>query len=153
MGGFSNGAHTTAMLLSAVDPFILEHFNNFYLLDGGFVITSSYKRLVAGKNILAMVGGSRKDKERRLILRLLNAEAQAAKEQQRNFSLIKMPGVEHAFPDEYMGTLQSLGAEDGAAGDLPRQIIDKENEKEKDIQIKALAQDLSFFLFLKFSQW
>jgi hypothetical protein len=34
-GGFSNGAHVTEMLVSAVDPFILKHFGGFYLLDGG----------------------------------------------------------------------------------------------------------------------
>ena len=107
MGGFSNGAHTTAMLLSAVDPFILEHFNNFYLLDGGFTITSRYKPVIAGKNILAMIGGSRKDKRRRLNIQLMNAKAQAAKEEHRNFHLIKMPDVEHDFPDEYIGTLQN----------------------------------------------
>lgn len=35
IGGFSNGAHATGALLSAGDDFILKHFTNFVLLEGG----------------------------------------------------------------------------------------------------------------------
>ena len=35
-GGFSNGAHTTALLVAGQDEFILRHFQAFYLVEGGF---------------------------------------------------------------------------------------------------------------------
>lgn len=35
-GGFSNGAHTLGVLLARRDKFILEHFQSFYLVEGGF---------------------------------------------------------------------------------------------------------------------
>jgi hypothetical protein len=35
-GGFSNGAHTLGILLARRDKFILEHFQSFYLIEGGF---------------------------------------------------------------------------------------------------------------------
>lgn len=35
MGGSSNGAHTIALLLSALNPRILESFHNFFFVDGG----------------------------------------------------------------------------------------------------------------------
>ena len=106
LGGFSNGAHTIALLLSAVDPFILEHFNNFYLLDGGIIITSLHKAPLKQKNYLYMVGGSRLEKWRRLMLRMLEAGRQEAKASGLNMRLVKMPGVEHDFPDSYIETLR-----------------------------------------------
>ena len=36
LGGFSNGAHTVAVLLAGQDEFILSHFRAFYFVDGGF---------------------------------------------------------------------------------------------------------------------
>lgn len=35
LGGFSNGAHATALLLAGHDEFTLEHFRQFYFVDGG----------------------------------------------------------------------------------------------------------------------
>lgn len=35
MGGSSNGAHTIALLLSALNPRVLESFHNFFFIDGG----------------------------------------------------------------------------------------------------------------------
>ena|ERR1051325_7760308 len=36
LGGFSNGANTTAVLLAGQDEFILRHFDSFFLIEGGF---------------------------------------------------------------------------------------------------------------------
>lgn len=36
LGGFSNGGHTTAVLLAGQDEFTLRHFRAFYFVDGGF---------------------------------------------------------------------------------------------------------------------
>jgi hypothetical protein len=106
IGGFSNGGHTTALLLSAVDPFIIEHFNNFYLIDGGIIITSGHKTAIKNKNFLIMVGGSRKEKERRMMLNFVENGYRHSKKMGVSCKLVKMPGVEHAFPDEYISTLQ-----------------------------------------------
>ena len=35
LGGFSNGGHTTALLIAGRDEFTLEHFRQFYFVDGG----------------------------------------------------------------------------------------------------------------------
>lgn len=35
LGGFSNGAHTTGVLLDGGDEFILAHFDHFYFIEGG----------------------------------------------------------------------------------------------------------------------
>lgn len=35
LGGFSNGAHTTGVLLEGKDDFILSHFDHFYMVEGG----------------------------------------------------------------------------------------------------------------------
>src|SRR5208283_2579670 len=34
-GGFSNGAHTSALLIAGQDEFILHHFQGFYIVEGG----------------------------------------------------------------------------------------------------------------------
>lgn len=36
LGGFSNGAHTSALLIAGQDEFILRHFQAFYFVEGGF---------------------------------------------------------------------------------------------------------------------
>ena len=35
LGGFSNGGHTTAVLLNRPGPEILKHFNKFFFIEGG----------------------------------------------------------------------------------------------------------------------
>ena len=35
LGGSSNGAHATALLIAGGDEFTLEHFRQFYFVDGG----------------------------------------------------------------------------------------------------------------------
>ncbi|MFH2046049.1 MAG: hypothetical protein ABIK92_12975 [Pseudomonadota bacterium] len=103
-GGFSNGAHTTAMLVSAVDPFIMKHFSGFYLLDGGCYITSGHKIVVRKKRFIQFVGGSRRYKWRRHLLDFVDANH--AMGWQPDVTIVKMPGVEHAFPDEYIPQLR-----------------------------------------------
>ena len=106
IGGFSNGGHTTALLLSAVDPFILKHFRSFFLLDGGFFIASLHKSVIGRKRILHLVGGSRRKAWRRWLLAFLDGACGAARKAGRDVTLLKMPNVEHAFPDEYIGALR-----------------------------------------------
>lgn len=101
IGGFSNGAHTVSVLLNSVDRFTLRHFRTFFLLDGGFYITSMHKTALWKKNFAYFVGGDRKDKVRRNILRLVTSVSERAKRYKINMKVRRMPGIGHAFPDKY----------------------------------------------------
>jgi len=105
LGGFSNGAHTAALLVGAVDPFILKHFSNFYLLDGGFHIPSFHKTAVREKRFIYFVGGSRKGALRPHLLDRLDATVGPG--WAPNVTVVKMPDVEHAFPTQYIPQLRS----------------------------------------------
>ncbi|MFM9995770.1 MAG: hypothetical protein ACKVU4_08220 [Phycisphaerales bacterium] len=58
IGGHSNGAHTIAVLLSALDDGFLGSFKGFFMIDGGFD-WSSYGRSIPLKDhrMLYLVGG------------------------------------------------------------------------------------------------
>jgi hypothetical protein len=58
LGGYSNGANTLAVLLSALDPNTLKSFGRFYFLDAG-IDWSGYARnkSLGDKDILFVVGG------------------------------------------------------------------------------------------------
>lgn len=107
LGGFSNGAHATALLLSAVDPFILRHFDSFYFLDGGFHVTSFHKTAVRKKRYLYMPGGRRRKKDRRLLLDSLAARCARAARTRVDITLHPLPNTEHAFPDRYIPDLRA----------------------------------------------
>lgn len=104
IGGLSNGAHTTALLLSAVDPFILNHFSGFFLLEGGWDIASLHKQVVRSKRIIKFVGGNRRRTFRRAMLDRLDAAMKVR--WPPTFTVVKMPGVEHDFPDAYIPRLR-----------------------------------------------
>ncbi len=106
-GGFSNGGHTTAVLLSSVAPFLLKRFQNFFLLDGGFHIASLHKTALHKKNIRYWIGGSRTPAYRRALLAQMKATEENAKMRGCNLSVRRMPEVGHAFPDEYIPELQA----------------------------------------------
>ncbi len=102
-GGYSNGAHATALLISAVDPFLLKHFQNFYFLEGGLFLTSHHKSIVRSKNFVYFVGGSRRSKSRRALLQFMDAVY--VPRNLPNVTVVKIPGAEHTFPPEYMPQL------------------------------------------------
>ncbi|NRA38559.1 MAG: hypothetical protein HRU15_10495 [Planctomycetes bacterium] len=57
MGGFSNGAHATGVLLTMRDQKILPYFKNIILLEGGaFQMNDVYSPAYQGKNIVMMQG-------------------------------------------------------------------------------------------------
>lgn len=57
MVGFSNGAITTAVLVSSHDEFILTHFKNFCLVDHGmFHLSDLHKNLARDSRFLLLVG-------------------------------------------------------------------------------------------------
>ncbi|MEK6794424.1 MAG: hypothetical protein AABZ39_06585 [Spirochaetota bacterium] len=106
IGGFSNGGHTTALLLSAVDPFILKHFSNYFMVDGGNYLASMHKTIMKEKNILYLIGGDREESDRRTMLQHIEDDCAEAKGYGVNITLITMPGVGHAFPEKYFSTLR-----------------------------------------------
>jgi hypothetical protein len=42
LGGSSNGAHATALLIAGKDEFTLEHFRQFYFVDGGAMFLAPF---------------------------------------------------------------------------------------------------------------
>jgi predicted esterase len=59
LGGFSNGAHTTGILLAGEDEFILRHFSHFYMMEGGigqFRGDVLKKPVLKDKHYLVLIG-------------------------------------------------------------------------------------------------
>ena len=101
-GGFSNGAHTTGLLLSALHPTVLRCFRHFYLVEGGARIASFHKTAMREKNFLFMVGARRGDASRRTWLRAIENTYAGARERGLNATFRRMKGVRHGFPAEHM---------------------------------------------------
>ncbi len=124
IGGFSNGGHTTALLLSAVDPFIIKNFRSFFLVDGGFRVSSLHKTAVKKKRILTMIGGRRKKKWRRKWIEMHDMIwGHASHDPGMDVTCIKMKNTEHAFPREYNQTVKNWileGSESQVASDKGR---------------------------------
>ncbi|MFW5870568.1 MAG: hypothetical protein ACOCVL_02765 [Candidatus Sumerlaeota bacterium] len=105
-GGFSNGAHATAVLLSGVDPFLLRHFQRFFFLDGGFHIASLHKTALRQKKFVYFIGGLRRKIFRRQLVDNMTVRQYQARKSGLDFTVHTMPGIEHAFPDEYLPTFR-----------------------------------------------
>jgi hypothetical protein len=114
LGGFSNGAHTTGVLLAGRDKFILQHFRSFYLLEGGFgPLATNILRLPTMKpyRFLIMRGDqpdddqpkSKAEREHNLLLaRAVELEGQA---QSLDFTSLVMKGFGHELPLKYRAVL------------------------------------------------
>lgn len=103
IGGFSNGGHTVGLLVSAVDPFFMKHFDSFYLLEGGGNIASFGKAAVMKKRFIYFVGDNRDGDLRPHLLDRLYATVALA--WTKDITVVKMPGVAHAFPHTYVPQL------------------------------------------------
>jgi hypothetical protein len=114
LGGFSNGAHTTATLLAGRDEFIAEHFRQFCFVDGGqdFLAAHCLHQLAARKWRLLVLKGDQplmrdplNDGNPTDLRPLLDATWKVSDTVARHFKLdwqlITMPGRGHAFPPEY----------------------------------------------------
>lgn len=114
MGGSSNGAHTIAALLSAMDAATLEHFKGFFLIDGGQDWTLSglgrFGGAFGGRSrsgyrfLLIFAGGtpeqpkwSRKQTRNRVESFREHAEHWKIKD----FEVVIYPNKEHGFHQEY----------------------------------------------------
>jgi predicted esterase len=104
-GGFSNGAHTTALLVAGQDDFILHHFQGFYFAEGGAFLAANALQEPAMKNFrfLFLHGdypGSAPGTEEYGFRNL--AIEHFAKEQNLDFTTVEMLKTGHDFPPKYM---------------------------------------------------
>ena len=93
MGGFSNGAHITSVLLNQPRCRIYDYVSHFFFIEGG----SQFRRSAAlNRRHLLIYQGA--DWEKPWLADAMSA-AQANKSAQ--VTIDYMTGVEHAFPDTY----------------------------------------------------
>jgi hypothetical protein len=96
MGGFSNGGHTTAILLNRPNAEITRYFNKFIFIEGG-VGLQNYK-VLKGKSVIYMQGGKSPDWVRPMF--------QNAKDEGALASFVLMEGYGHEFPKPYQEVLK-----------------------------------------------
>lgn len=96
MGGFSNGGHTTAILLNRPNAEITCYFNKFIFIEGGIGL-SNYK-VLKGKHAVFMQGEKGPDWIRPIYQNAKNEGALA--------SFILMEGYGHEFPEKYQEILK-----------------------------------------------
>ncbi len=104
IGGFSNGAHTTGVLIAEQDPFIMDHFQAFYMWDGGLFIPkdSLAKPALKGKRLLMLYGDQPANEFGRMFfLTLEGCIDKEAKAQKIDLTSIVMKGHGHEMPDKY----------------------------------------------------
>jgi len=111
MGGFSNGAHATSVMVAAKDEFILRHFSGFVLLEGGigFALNPTVLQDAAmkGHRFILLLGDTQKDPlQQGLRTMFLGPKIQElekqAKEAQIDLTSVIMRGYGHEQPPEYL---------------------------------------------------
>jgi len=106
LGGFSNGSLAVQLLVAELEPFILEHFQSFFMVDGAVSTifgVGGKKGAISAHNFLTLVGDQPADDWRRQAT-LNNAEALARwadEEPKLNLQVIVMENTPHAFPKRY----------------------------------------------------
>ena len=100
LGGFSNGAHTTALLIAGQDDFILSHFRAFYLVEGGSPLAANalHRSALRPWRFLLMRGDRTVD----YLSQSLELEA---RERGLDFTFITMRDTGHEFPLKYQRLL------------------------------------------------
>jgi len=106
-GGFSNGAHTTALLVAGQDEFILHHFQGFYIVEGGAFLAENTLQKSSLKHFRFLFlhgdyAGSVPGAEPQGFLLLGRAVEHYAKTQNLDFTSVIMRNTGHDFPPEYM---------------------------------------------------
>jgi hypothetical protein len=101
MGGFSNGAHTTAFLVSGQDETVLKHFQHFILADGGIWMSSLQRHRMKACSFLGLYGDTDKYWTRPVIMQQFKTMKMTADALEVSFELIEMKGVGHQFPAQY----------------------------------------------------
>ena len=96
MGGFSNGGHTTAILLNRPKAEITSYFNKFIFSEGGMGLTN-YK-VLKDKSTIYFQGSKSPDWVRPFYENARNAGSRA--------SFVLMQGSGHEFPKQYQEILK-----------------------------------------------
>ena len=108
LGGHSNGAHTTGVLLAGQDDFVLAHFRAFYLHEGGvgpLFANVLQKQSFRGLRFLVMTGGKgfgpdpKSQPPFASLVQNLRATAARGK---LDFTFVTMDGYGHEQPPEYL---------------------------------------------------
>jgi predicted esterase len=107
LGGFSNGAHTIAVLLSEPDRFITRHFRNFYLVEGGWRMSALHKAVFKEKNFLYLMGGKHRKRQLSQVVKIAEGHARIGRKWGVNIEARRMYGVGHAFPERYMRSVRA----------------------------------------------
>jgi hypothetical protein len=106
-GGASNGAHTTAVLLSGQDGFILRHFQAFYFWEGGADILAGHvlEKASSKRFRFLLLRGDQPEKDEPLFrdayTHLCLALEMIAKQNSLDFTSIIVRGYGHEFPPKY----------------------------------------------------
>ena len=104
LGGFSNGAHTTAVLLAGQDEFILRHFRSFFFVEGGSPLAANVLQKLAMKRnrFLVLFGDQLKgDPVHEALILVGRSLEYSAQERQLDFTSIVMRGAGHEMPPQY----------------------------------------------------
>jgi hypothetical protein len=113
-GGFSNGAHATAALIVARDPFILNHFTSFCFFEGGLALLfdpSALEQPELRHSRLILIRGDHDADPKLQLAReelgtpLFQAFARQASDLHLDFTQIVMHGYGHATPPQYQKLL------------------------------------------------
>lgn len=108
IGGHSNGAHTTGVLLAGQDEFLFEHFRAFYLQEGGIgplFANVMQKQTMKTARFLIMMGGRGYGPEPQKpspFATLQNTLKDMVATGHRDFTFITMDGYGHDQPPEYL---------------------------------------------------
>jgi hypothetical protein len=103
-GGFSNGAHTIALLVAGQDEFILRHFCAFYFVEGGSPLAANALHGPGLKRCrFLLLRGDRGEPEHaaKAFTHITQALEYAAKGHELDFTFITMRDTGHAFPLKY----------------------------------------------------
>jgi predicted esterase len=104
-GGFSNGAHTTALLVAGQDEFILHHFQGFYIVEGGAPLAANalQKHSLKQSRFLFLHGDYPDSTPGIEGWGFINhAIEYFAKAEKLDFTTIPMLKTGHDFPPKYM---------------------------------------------------
>jgi predicted esterase len=105
LGGFSNGAHTTALLVAGQDEFILHHFQGFYIVEGGAPLAANalQKHSMKQFRFLFLHGDYAESTPGIEGWGFINhAIEHFAKAEKLDFTTIVMRNTGHDFPPKYM---------------------------------------------------
>ena len=110
IAGFSNGAHTVGMLLGREDPFILEHFHSFGMVEGGIPLVRTIPPELKNHRFLYLFGeGNAEEAKNDPMLAMLRPFAigyikdfvKSAAAADADVTLVMMTNTGHAFPPVY----------------------------------------------------